>query len=140
MIRVSDITDAWLAAWSMAKGDPTWTERLDMSAPAVFRSFWALALAVPAFLVGLTAQRRVLLAQPETVQAQFLAAMPEPLYFGGLLGAAAVDGLRQSLPTPTAFGAVFIAEALLFVLAAALALRVMQQPTSRVPTQLVPGE
>ncbi|NRA98914.1 MAG: BCD family MFS transporter [Rhodobacteraceae bacterium] len=60
--------------------------------------------------------------------------------FGGLLGAAAVDGLRQSFPTPTAFGAVFIAEALLFVLAAALALRVMQQPTSRVPTQLVPGE
>jgi MFS transporter, BCD family, chlorophyll transporter len=56
--------------------------------------------------------------------------------FGGLAGAAGADALRLILPAPQAFGTVFLAEAALFVIAAVLALRVVQgtQPT------LQPGE
>lgn len=59
---------------------------------------------------------------------------------GGLMGAASVDLLRGVLPTPTAFGAVFVAEALLFLIAAALAVRVMERPAQTQASQLVPGE
>ncbi len=45
--------------------------------------------------------------------------------FGGLLGAASVDLLRLWLPAPSAFGLVFLAEAALFVIAAVIALRVI---------------
>jgi BCD family chlorophyll transporter-like MFS transporter len=56
--------------------------------------------------------------------------------FGGLAGAAGADALRLILPAPRAFGAVFLIEAALFLIAAALALRVV---ASRAPT-LQPGE
>lgn len=46
--------------------------------------------------------------------------------FGGLLGAAAVDLLRLWLPVNTAFGLVFLAEAVLFLVAAFIALRVIE--------------
>ena len=59
--------------------------------------------------------------------------------FGGLLGAGAVDVLRHSLPDAQAFGAVFLAEAALFLVAAALAARVIRGRDAPVPT-LVPGE
>jgi MFS transporter, BCD family, chlorophyll transporter len=61
--------------------------------------------------------------------------------FGGLLGAAAVDGMRTFVSDPTAFGTVFLAEALLFVAAAAMALRIMDRASApSVPRHLVPGE
>lgn len=59
---------------------------------------------------------------------------------GGLIGAASVDVLRSALPTPTAFGAVFLAEAVLFVFAAGLAAKIMERPMATTATQLVPGE
>lgn len=58
--------------------------------------------------------------------------------FGGLMGAAAVDALRTVLPTAPAFGAVFLAEATLFLVAAALAFRMMHSPSA--DPALVPGE
>ena len=60
--------------------------------------------------------------------------------FGGLLGAGATDILRGIFPASTAFGTVFVAEALLFVFAAALAARVMERPAHRAAPHLVPGE
>ncbi len=60
--------------------------------------------------------------------------------FGGLLGAAAVDVMRVSLGSDaTAFGAVFVCEAGLFVVAALLALKVID-PTRGPKAAMVPGE
>ena len=60
--------------------------------------------------------------------------------FGGLVGAASVDLLRTALPVDaTAFGAVFVAEAGLFVAAALMAAVIMERRPSR-QGQLVPGE
>lgn len=58
--------------------------------------------------------------------------------FGGLLGAAAVDLMRGSLPDATAFGAVFLLEASLFLAAALMASRTME---NRAPdARLIAGE
>ncbi|MFO7757519.1 MAG: PucC family protein, partial [Roseovarius sp.] len=60
--------------------------------------------------------------------------------FGGLLGAGAVDVMRLALSSDAqAFGAVFLAEATLFILAALLALRVIQHRGRR-SAAIVPGE
>jgi BCD family chlorophyll transporter-like MFS transporter len=60
--------------------------------------------------------------------------------FGGLTGAAAVDLLRLALPDAQAFGAVFQAEAALFLVAGALAWRVLA-PARRAPqAALMAGE
>ncbi|MEI4231545.1 BCD family MFS transporter [Roseovarius sp. D22-M7] len=60
--------------------------------------------------------------------------------FGGLLGAGAVDLMRLALANDAqAFGAVFLAEATLFILAALLALRVIQH-SGRQVAAAVPGE
>ncbi len=57
--------------------------------------------------------------------------------FGGFLGAAAVDAMRRAFASPAeAYGTVFIIEAVLFVAAALLALRVVGRPQ----VQLSPGE
>ncbi|MDX5382638.1 MAG: BCD family MFS transporter [Rhodobacterales bacterium] len=59
--------------------------------------------------------------------------------FGGLLGAASVDALRAILGQDApAFGAVFLAEAALFLAAAFMATRIME--SRRGGAQLVPGE
>lgn len=58
--------------------------------------------------------------------------------FGGLTGAALVDLARVYTTDATAFGAVFILEAALFVFAAYLALKVMDRAPKR--TALMPGE
>ncbi len=58
--------------------------------------------------------------------------------FGGLVGAAAVDMARTSLADAPAFGAVFLLEAFLFVAAALLAVRVIDN--SRAAAAIVPGE
>jgi len=61
--------------------------------------------------------------------------------FGGLLGAAAVDAMRAVVSDPSAFGIVFMAEAALFLAAAAMALRIMDRsPERSLPRHLVPGE
>ena len=52
--------------------------------------------------------------------------------FGGLAGAALVDGARAVFPTPTAFALTFALEALLFLAAAAMAARILgQTPSAR---------
>jgi BCD family chlorophyll transporter-like MFS transporter len=60
--------------------------------------------------------------------------------FGGLAGAAAADVLRAYFADAPAFGAVFLAEAALFVAAAAMAFRMMQNPRAAEGPALVPGE
>lgn len=60
--------------------------------------------------------------------------------FGGLIGAAAVDVMRLVLASDAqAFGAVFLAEATLFILAALMALRVIEH-TGRHVAATVPGD
>jgi len=60
---------------------------------------------------------------------------------GGLLGAVAVDALRLVLAPDLAFASVFAAEAVLFLVAAGLALRVIDPGRNRhVHATLVPGE
>ncbi|QGX97776.1 MFS transporter [Roseovarius faecimaris] len=60
--------------------------------------------------------------------------------FGGLIGAAAVDVMRAfATQDATAFGAVFLAEAALFVVAAGLALRVIEHNRGGIPA-VIPGE
>ena len=60
--------------------------------------------------------------------------------FGGLLGAAAVDVMRRVMEQDaTAFGAVFLAEAGLFVIAALLALKVIEGRRGMRPA-IIPGE
>ena len=60
--------------------------------------------------------------------------------FGGLMGAAAVDVMRVVLGQDApAFGAVFLAEAALFVLAALMAMRVIEHRQGR-NAVIVPGE
>ncbi|WP_422071748.1 BCD family MFS transporter [Tranquillimonas rosea] len=60
--------------------------------------------------------------------------------FGGLFGAGAVDVMRQVTGDATAFGAVFVFEAALFLAAALMAARIMDRTAPPAPTQLVPGE
>ncbi len=58
--------------------------------------------------------------------------------FGGLLGAGAVDVMRSFAPDATAFGTVFLAEAALFLVAAYMAVRIMEGRPAH--PELVPGE
>lgn len=61
--------------------------------------------------------------------------------FGGLLGAALVDLFRIVLSDPSAFGTVFLFEALLYIASAFMAVHVMdRRPSYRPPRGLVPGE
>jgi MFS transporter, BCD family, chlorophyll transporter len=60
--------------------------------------------------------------------------------FGGLLGAAGVDVLRAVLATDApAFGAVFLAEAALYLISAALAARLIHQPAAAPRAAAIPG-
>lgn len=60
--------------------------------------------------------------------------------FGGLVGAASVDVLRQMTDTTTAFGTVFLGEALIFIAAAIMALRIIDGAPVASGATLVPGE
>ena len=62
--------------------------------------------------------------------------------FGGLLGAGAADLMRSFLTDPAAFGAVFLAEAGLFLISALVAASVIEGATPRRRTDptFVPGE
>lgn len=59
---------------------------------------------------------------------------------GGLFGAVAVDIARHALPTPTAFGMVFVLEAALFAIAAVMAARIIEGRQPAPLGTLVPGE
>lgn len=59
---------------------------------------------------------------------------------GGLFGAVAVDAARLVLPTPTAFGLVFVLEAALFITAAIMAARIIEGRRDAPLGNLVPGE
>lgn len=60
--------------------------------------------------------------------------------FGGLLGAASADAFRAVTDTASAFGAVFLFEATLFLAAAYMAARIMGRAPEPLPPTLVPGE
>lgn len=61
--------------------------------------------------------------------------------FGGLLGALAVDIMRRFMADASAFGAVFLAEGVLFIVAAIMAFQIIDgRDANRPDTQLVPGE
>ena len=51
-------------AYALARGAPDWRDRLDMSAPAVFASFWALPLSLPAVILTSELGRRTQVAAP----------------------------------------------------------------------------
>lgn len=59
---------------------------------------------------------------------------------GGVLGAGAVDLARHLMPTPSAFGLVFLVEAGLFALATWMAAVVIEARRQPLPGALVPGE
>ncbi|MEO1658221.1 MAG: hypothetical protein AAFR65_10890 [Pseudomonadota bacterium] len=59
MISGRDISSAIGGTIAMARADERWTDRLDMSADAVFRSFWAIPLALPAHLLAVEGARRM---------------------------------------------------------------------------------
>jgi BCD family chlorophyll transporter-like MFS transporter len=61
--------------------------------------------------------------------------------FGGLVGAALADAMRTFMTDPSAFGTVFILEAMLYVASAYMAVRIMDRdPTLAPPRAAVPGE
>jgi len=61
--------------------------------------------------------------------------------FGGLVGAAGADLMRQFFATDAAaFGAVFTFEAVLFLVAALMAARVIERPAPQISPTFVPGE
>ena len=52
--------------------------------------------------------------------------------FGGLLGAALADAMRTVMTNPSAFGTVFVLEAMLYIASAVMAVRIMDRdPTLR---------
>jgi BCD family chlorophyll transporter-like MFS transporter len=59
--------------------------------------------------------------------------------FGGLVGAGAVDVMRELTTTESAFGTVFLVEAALFAISALVALRIMK-PATAPDASFVPGE
>nr|WP_216859472.1 BCD family MFS transporter [Sulfitobacter aestuariivivens] len=60
--------------------------------------------------------------------------------FGGLMGAAAVDIMRSQMADGAAFATVFTAEALIFVAAAVMAARIIEDTRAPNMGALVPGE
>ncbi|MEM9433381.1 MAG: BCD family MFS transporter [Pseudomonadota bacterium] len=60
--------------------------------------------------------------------------------FGGLLGASAVDVLRLTMTDADAFGIVFLVEAVLFTIAALLALQIIEGQARAAKPSLIPGE
>lgn len=81
MISGREIANGIGAAFAIAKGEEGWEERFDMSAEQVFRSGWAIPLAIPAMLLGLEAKRRIAFAEPATDAAQIIAAMTPLTYY-----------------------------------------------------------
>ena len=64
MISAQTITEGISLAWAMARRRDDFAEGVDLSSEAVFRSFWAIPLALPAHLVAVEVQRRMLVDAP----------------------------------------------------------------------------
>src|SRR6056297_1657861 len=61
--------------------------------------------------------------------------------FGGLIGAALADAMRTVMTDPSAFGTVFVLEAMLYIASAVMAVRIMDRdPTLAPGGAAVPGE
>lgn len=67
MQLVDGIANGLTGALNMARARPGWEERMDLSADAVFRSFWAVPLALPGLALATVASRRLEMAAGETV-------------------------------------------------------------------------
>lgn len=76
MISGRDISNGVAAAVAMARAEDDWADRFDFSGEQVFRSFWAIPLALPAMLIVAEAQRRLAVENPVDAVAQTIAAIP----------------------------------------------------------------
>ena len=73
---------------ALARAEPDWEERLPMDAGAVFASFQAVALSLPAIVLAAEAARRALVALPEAGEA-VAASSPVFVVVGSVVGALA---------------------------------------------------
>ena len=62
----ASVANGLSAAFAMAQGRPDWEERMDMSPAAVFRSFWALPLALLPLALAVAAGRQMALANGQS--------------------------------------------------------------------------
>lgn len=67
MQLVDGIANGLTGALNMARARPGWEEHMDLSADAVFRSFWAVPLAFPGLALATIASRRLEMAAGEAV-------------------------------------------------------------------------
>ena len=96
------------------------------------------AVAAIGSMMALAAQGRE--AREGTRMGLWGAAQAMAAGFGGLLGAALVDILRGITADAPAFGTVFLIEAVLFIAAAVMAARIMEDYRQRPLAPMVPGE
>ena len=73
------------SAWSLARGEPSWQDRMDLSANAVFGSFLAIPLALPAIVLSSEVARRTALTLPGVDAALYGSAVIAGVF--GVLGA-----------------------------------------------------
>lgn len=78
--------------WALIRGEADWQERLPMDAGAVFGSFWAMALALPAIALFTETTRQAALATPEAA-AMVENSAPVPFLILNVLAAYASWGL-----------------------------------------------
>lgn len=64
MVSGGDIASGISGTLGMARGRADWQERMDLSAQAVFHSFWAMPLAIPAIVLVNEVARQMQLAAP----------------------------------------------------------------------------
>ena len=83
------------SAWAMARGAPGWAERTPMDASAVFASFWALPLSLPAIVLTHEVARRLQAARPG--QEEMAVLLESPMLFGAAGVAAALASWAASL-------------------------------------------
>lgn len=81
MITGADISNGIGGAFAMARNDERWADNMAMGAEDVFRSFWAVPLALPAVLLGTEAQRRLALANPLDQVAVAMSSIPTGTLF-----------------------------------------------------------
>jgi hypothetical protein len=93
MVSGGDISTGLSGTLAMARGKGDWEERLDMSTRAVFVSFWAMPLSLPAIILSNELVRRVQL----TSDAPPFVAMPGPVLGAVVAVAAALLAWSASL-------------------------------------------
>ena len=82
------MTEGIAGTMALARAEPDWEERLPMDADAVFASFQAAALSLPAIILSAEAARRALVALPEAGDA-VAASSPFFVVTGSVVGALA---------------------------------------------------